>query len=570
MNDATNLCESMGPEVTALVRGELSPAEEVPVRAHLAACPACAALAAALPRIRAAAAARPSPAPDAACRARLSSALDTSLAEADAADRARGPVLRLLDRAGRRYAESRKVRFLTYSLAAHAAAAVFLAVHLTVGAGGSMPAEERVIEVAAETPLPPPYPEDPLVGTPGPMPSGPVLNIPSPMDFQWPAVESPFAQGFPAPPVEDPVDGGTTFRLYPGAEFASFAGPRFRRLDREKRFLDAYGPIEGPRAALTVERGLRYLASVQDPDGTWASGRPGDPKSQRDRFRGGVTGTTVMAYIADGRTAMRRGPYADVVKAAMRALVGSADPATGLLGAFSRGPANDRPLCNNGPALAALAEGYGIDFGLLPEATRKELASVIERALAATLKAQLADGSFGYAAGARQGDSSVTMLQVEALLSARRAGFTVDGDALRRAGAWLAARIGPDGRLGYREAGDRSTDATLTAEAIPLARGLGLGPDVRDRMLGAVIDEARGADLGERILFRTAVLQAIAAAPDAAARALAPVVSRAGTGAQVPGGAIAAERDPYAAAAGDSLATARTVRALTAPYRASW
>ncbi len=552
----------MAAEVVALLRGELSPAEEGPVRAHLAACPDCAALAADLPRIRAAAAGRPSPAPDAASRARLAAALD---AELD-----RGPVLRLLERAGRRYTESRRVRFLTYSLALHAAAAVVLAVHLTVGLPGSVPPRERILEVGTETPLPPPYPEDPLLSTTGTLPSAPGLPIPSPLEFPWPRVESPLAGGFPAPPVDDPVDGGATFRLYPGSEFASFAGPRFRRADRERRLLDAYGPVEGPRAALTVERGLRYLAAARDPDGTWASGRPGDPRVQRDRFRGGVTGMVVLAFTADGRTAMRTGPFSEVVRSAMEALARSADPATGLLGTFTRGAANDRPLCNHGPALAALAEGYGIDYGLLPEATRRDLAAVLDRAVAATLRAQLPDGSFGYAPGARQGDSSVTLLQVEALLAARRAGLAVDGEALRRAGVWLEARIGPDGRLGYREAGDRAKDATLTAEAIPHVRGLGLGAAVRDRMLAAVLEEAKGSALADRVLFRTAVLEAVAGAPGAEARALAPIAARAGIGAQVAGGAVLSERDPYATAAGDSLSTARTVRALTAPFRASW
>lgn len=567
MNDPS---DPMAPEVVAFLRGELTPAEEVPVRAHLAGCPACAALAADLPRIRAAAAARPCPAPDAASRDRLAAALDGALAEAEAADLSRGPVVRLLERAGRRYAESRRVRFLTYSLAVHAAAAVVLAVHLTVGIGGGRQEPERILEVATADPLPPPYPDDPLVPTTGPMPGGGTLPIRTPADIYWPSVETSLVQGFPTPPVEDPVDGGARFRLYPGPEFASFASPRFRRREREKRFLETYGPVEGPRAALSVDRHLRHLASVQDPNGTWASGRPGDPAAQRNRFRGGVTGITTLAFIADGRTAMRRGPFSEVVRAAMDALARSEDPVTGLLGSFARGAANDRPLCNNGPALAALAEGYGVDFGLLPEATRRELASVIERAVAATLNAQLADGSFGYAPGARQGDSSVTLLQVEALESARRAGFAVDEAALLRAGAWLSARIGPDGRLGYREAGDRSKDATLTAEAIPLLRGLGIGVEVRDRMLGAVIEEAKGAALADRVLFRTAVLEALAAAPGAEARALAPAVARAAIGAGAPGGAVHSERDPYATAAGDSLATARTVRALTAPYRASW
>ena len=573
MSDANNPCDAFGPDVVALLRGELSPEEAVPVRAHIAACAACAALGADHDLIRAAAAARPAESPSPASRARLTAALDQALAAADAADRARGPVFRLLDRAGRRYAESRKVRFLTISLGAHAAAAVLLAIHLTVGLPGATAPEDPVIEIATGAPLPPPYPEDPFLGTDGvevegvgPMaPKGGVGRIP--METRWPHLDLPLPPSRPVAPAEDPIDGGASFRLYPNAESAAFAGPRFRRLDRERRMREAWGPLDATHAEQTVERGLRYLAAAQNPDGTWSSGRAGDPKAQRERFAGGVTGTVLLAFHADGRTAMRQGPFTETVRRAMGAILRSEDRRTGLLGSFARGPANDRPLCNHAPALAALAEGYALDYGLLPDVTRKELSAVVERAVAATLRAQRDDGSFGYAPDAAQGDASVTLMQVEALDAARRAGFAVDPEALRRAGAWLRERLGADGRLGYRTAGDRSKDATLSAQALPLARALGFDEDARGRMAKAVLEDARGAALEERVLFRSAVLEVVARSAGEEARAVAPLAARLGIAAQTAGGSIGAGRDPSAAAAGDALSTARTVRGLAAAYR---
>lgn len=577
-------CAAMGSEVTALVRGELSPAEEAPVRAHLASCPACSALAEDVRRIRAAAAARPSPVPDAASRARLAAVLDRAMEEAEAADRARGPVLRLLDRAGRRYAESRRFRFLVYSLGAHAAAAVVLGVWLSLPSGGARPPEEGTLEVATSTPLPPPYDYDPLesrgpqpplhpragldYGQDGPRSRGGALEFP--LDRPWPRSGAVAAGGGGDGFSETNVDLASTFHMYPSEVMRSFSAPRFRRDLREKRMESAYGPVEGPRAALTVQRGIGYLASAQDPDGTWASGRPGDPKVQRDRFRGGVTGMAVLALLGDGRTAMRPGPFALTVKAGVQALVDSQDPSSGLLGGFARGPANDRPLCNHGPALAALAEEYGVDFGLLPAGTREALARVVGNALQATLSSQLPDGSFGYAPGARQGDSSVTLLQVQALESARRAGFEVPAVALEKAGRWLAARLAADGRLGYREAGDRARDATLTAEALLFAKDLGIDDTMRERMLRAVLAEAGEGSLDGRVLFRTALLEVLARSGDPEARAFAPKAARASIDAQGAPGSFAAGQDRYAAAAGDNLATARSLRALTAPYRAAW
>ncbi len=574
--------DPMGPEVTALVRGELSPAEEGPVRAHLASCAACSALAADLGRIRAAAAARTAPVPDAAARARVATALDVAWEEAEAAECARGPVARILDIAGRRYAESRRFRFLVYSLGAHAAAAVFLSVWLSVDRGarpaGTEDGERQPIEIARTDPLPPVEPYDPLEAPPTPPPAragGSRLVVDGAADVNWMGGGAAASGGPASTRFDDsPADLAAALPhqglLYPCEEMRAFSAPRFRRELREKRLSLAYGPVEGARAALSVERGARWLAMAQQADGTWESGRPGDPRVQRDRFRGGVTGMSLLALLGDGRTAMRPGPFARSVRTGVEALVRSQDPASGLLGTFARGPADDRPLCNHGPALSALAEEYGVDYGLLPAGTRDQLRAVVAKAVKATLDAQLPDGSFGYARGARQGDASVTLLQVEALQAARRAGFEVDVDALRRAGRWLAGRLGPDGRLGYREAGDRAADATLTAEALSFATDLGLDRDARDRMLRVVLAEARAGNLEDRVLFRTALLEALARTGDPEARALAPDVARASIDAQGAPGTVPSGRDRYAAAGGDSLATARTLRALTAPYRAGW
>jgi hypothetical protein len=559
-------CEDLGPEITALVRGELAPAEEAPVRAHLASCPACAALAGDVGRLRAAAAARPVPAPAAGARARLGAALDAAWAEEEARDRARGPLLRLLDRAGCRYAESRGARFLSYSLALHAAAAVLLGFYLGVLPGrGGLPAPGP-LEVSQETPLPPIDPED--VPGPPPLPSSPGesagLRIPD-VGTDWVPVR-PFVGTGPTLPPEDPADLAASLRLYPNADFRSFATGRFHAGLRGERLARAWGAEQAPRVALSVERGLRWLSGTQDADGTWPSGRAGDPKPQRDRFRGGVTGVSLLALLGDGRGAMRPGPFAPVARAAIEALVRSQDAGTGLLGGFAGGAANDRPMCNHGPALAALSEAYGLDYGLYAAATRAALATSVEKAVAATLAAQRPDGSFGYVPGARQGDASVTLMQVQALGAARRAGFAVDDAALRRAGAWISARIGPDGRLAYRELGDRAADATLTAEALPEAALLGIPAEVRDRMAAAVAAESRSTDLAGRVLFRTALLEAAAADPSRLP--LGPDAARTTLAQQSEAGLFPAGTDRYALAAGDALATARTLRALTAPYRA--
>ncbi len=574
MTAPSTSCRDLEPEVVALARGELPPAEAAPLRAHLEGCSSCASLHADTLRVRAAAAARPAPVPGEASRARLRAVLDAaweeSLAEEEAeADRrrSRGPVLRLLDHAGRRYAESRAVRFLTFSVAIHAAAAVALTVHL-VGGGGGSGDRRPLIEVSGTFELPPPYPEDPF--TAPPVPEGGIAEgtpLPWIPDAGWPVPGSSFPGAEPTPVLQDPLDFSAAQRLYPNGEFSAFATARFRSDLRTRGLARAWGAEEATAVGRAVERSLAFLAGTQESDGTWPSGRPGDPKPQRDRFRGGVTGICVGAFLADGRTALREGTYSSVVRDAVNALAGSQDRRTGLLGAFAAGPANDRPLVNHGPALGALAEAYGLDWRFLREETRRDLAAVILRGIAASLAAQREDGSFGYAPGARSGDASVTLLQIEALEAARLAGFEVGRAALDRAAAWIASRIGPDGRLGYRVAGDRGADATLTAEALTLDRVLRLPPEVRDRMLAEVLREAAAADLGDRVLFRSAVLETLAPRDAAEPGNPAGAVVRATLRSQSPSGAFGTRKDTWSLAAGDALGTARTVRALTAPWR---
>jgi hypothetical protein len=266
---------------------------------------------------------------------------------------------------------------------------------------------------------------------------------------------------------------------------------------------------------------------------------------------------------------MRSGPFAGTARGALSALVRSQDPATGLLGGFARGPAADRPLCNHGPALEALAEAYGLDYGLLPAETRTSLERTIARAVEAALAAQLRDGSFGYTLRASRGDTSVTLLVVRGLEAARRAGFEVDPARLRLAGKYVASRVDAGGRLGYVEPGDRATDATLAAEALPLADALGLPGDLRARMAAAVAADQAAGGLEGRLLFRSAFLDVAGRTEDPRTAALGPAAARGTIDGQEGAGSFASGGDRYARVAGDALSTARVVRALTSPYRRS-
>ncbi|MHC4821450.1 MAG: zf-HC2 domain-containing protein, partial [Planctomycetota bacterium] len=446
-------------DLTALARGELESADAAIVRSHLDGCASCASLLEEIQQVLTLTAARPAPSFDTAARTRLLDTLDDLLDEEEAPRR--GRVLPMLDRAASVYASSRSVRFLTLSVGVHAAAAVLLGIWLQVAPDSPL---ARAIRPDRSEPVDVARAYDPY-----PLEKGPDALLPPELDrdrvpsygqLPLPLPENPWG-GFGSrdrrlPDLPDGLEAGP-LRLFPNEEFRSWAAGRFRT-DRVRRLKAAWGDDAAPRTEKAVERALSWLAWNQGEDGTWTAGPQGASRRANERFRVGVTAEALRALMADGQTAYRAGAYDEVVRRGLDALLRSADEKTGVFSDAS----SDRPFCNHGPALAALSEAYGLDYGLLPDDVRNRLRTAIERGVTASLAAQQDDGSFGYHAEDPRGDTSVTLLQVDGLEAARRAGFEVDAEVLTRAGIFVARRMDEKGRLGYEKTGDRATDATLT------------------------------------------------------------------------------------------------------------
>ena len=66
-----------------------------------------------------------------------------------------------------------------------------------------------------------------------------------------------------------------------------------------------YGPKISPDVKLVYERGLKYLATTQQEDGSWTGGQEG----------GGITGLGLMAFLASGEDP-NFGRYADNIRRA--------------------------------------------------------------------------------------------------------------------------------------------------------------------------------------------------------------------------------------------------------------
>jgi WD40-like Beta Propeller Repeat len=240
----------------------------------------------------------------------------------------------------------------------------------------------------------------------------------------------------------------------------------------------------GADTELGVARGLAYLASIQNSDGSW-----GDPDHRDDKYRQvaiGKTGLALLAFLGAGHTA-QGGEHSEVARAAIDFLLAHQKLDTGHFG--------EGCSYSHGIATYALAECYAL--------TRDEkLRRPLERAVAQILRNQYEGGdervaggwSYYYHDGAvfdRWPRASITSWQVMALESARLGGIAVPDASFEAARSFLLHSWDP--RLGaFRYSHDperlRSGYPTLpgSTPAAMFALGL-LGEDISS----APFDDAR-------------------------------------------------------------------------------
>ena len=220
-----------------------------------------------------------------------------------------------------------------------------------------------------------------------------------------------------------------------------------------------------------VENSLKWMASIQEPDGHWSSARHGggadkvDPQGQ-DRAGGGkfadsgISGLVVLSFLGAGHT-HERGPYTAEVRKALNWLIAH-QSANGYLG--DKATRFDQNYCH-AIATFALAEAYAMQKN---PADFPELKNAVKKAVQMISVLQNEDGGWRYGKGGESSESDMSMFgwQLMALKSAVNAGIPVPEETRRGMTKFLEARRrGKQGGLaGYRIA-DRPTPA-MTAEAL--------------------------------------------------------------------------------------------------------
>jgi Squalene-hopene cyclase C-terminal domain len=266
---------------------------------------------------------------------------------------------------------------------------------------------------------------------------------------------------------------------------------RLRKLSNRKANARQFGGSDESERA--VEASLRFLASVQERNGSWnaksfGAGQVKVDENGVDRdYAGrdadsGVTALSILAFLGAGYT-HEEGQYADNVDRALRWLVSQQRP-DGNLG---YGAGHFAAMYCHGIATYAIAEAYGMQND--PTANTM-LRDPLLRAVRYILENQNPDGGWRYIKG-QKSDISMFGWQLMALKSAEIAGVAIPGGAKTKMVGFLRQRsLGEHGGLAaYRE--DESPTASMTAEAL-----------FCKQMLGMRRDNAASQEAAEYILTR--------------------------------------------------------------------
>ncbi len=169
-----------------------------------------------------------------------------------------------------------------------------------------------------------------------------------------------------------------------------------------------------PEAEQAIDRGLRFLASQQMPNGGFGT----------NAYRGNVAVTSLagLAFMAGGHQP-GRGAYGRAVLDALRCVLSYED----------KGPVNPGFLHNpqGTPHGPMYGHGFGTLFlaevcGMVPDPRlRDDVRATLKRAVQLILDGQNASGGWRYFPKSRDADISVTICQIMALRAARNAGIAV-------------------------------------------------------------------------------------------------------------------------------------------------
>ncbi|MEO2024845.1 MAG: prenyltransferase/squalene oxidase repeat-containing protein [Fuerstiella sp.] len=258
--------------------------------------------------------------------------------------------------------------------------------------------------------------------------------------------------------------------------------------DGRKVMLQKYGGSQASESA--VHMGLEWLASVQHPQGWWDFGNVG-PSENAGTINNPIGGTAyaLLPFLAAGQT-HREGDYQKVVAAGLTYLTSIGVGARagydlrGMVNKQSNDKAPNEAYYAHGAATLALCEAYGMTKD-------RRLKNAAEGAVRFIVNSQDPRGGGWRYNPQEPGSTSVTVVQVMALMAGKKAGIDVPDSVFKGVMHYLdSVQVDGAGRYGYEIQKKQYTGAR-TAMALLCRMYLGWGRDDGDMRAGvALLDKA--------------------------------------------------------------------------------
>ncbi len=166
------------------------------------------------------------------------------------------------------------------------------------------------------------------------------------------------------------------------------------------------------RVTAAVDRALEYMASKQNPDGSWNMG------SGRNNA---INALALLAFMGRGHVP-DRGPYRDVLDKGRKFILSTAQPN----GLFASPNPSHGPMYEHGLATLAMIELYGMTADSDHE-------SKVRKAVDLIVKTQSPVGGWRYQPHPGDADLSVTVMQIVSLRAASNAEIPVPKETIDKA-----------------------------------------------------------------------------------------------------------------------------------------
>ena len=220
-----------------------------------------------------------------------------------------------------------------------------------------------------------------------------------------------------------------------------------------------------PETRRAIDRGLAFLATVQNRDGSWRT------NGSTGSYPVAMTSLAGLALLASGSTPTQ-GPYARNVSSALTYVLKSARR-DGLIAQLEE---ESHCMHGHGFAMLFLAECYGMEEDPQRHA---QIRVALQRAIELTARSQSAAGGWLYTPDSGGDEGSVTVTQVQALRAARNAGVAVPKRVVDRAMKYLEDSTNPDGGIRYQVSDNGPSRPAISAAAVACYFNAGLYSDPR-------------------------------------------------------------------------------------------